>query len=187
MDPNFPFGCPTNVHPHIKDIQTKYQKLVGELLYLMMYTHPDIVLTIMHLAQHNVSVEPQHYTTTKHVLCYLTGTIHMHVHYGGADINQELHGFSNSDWVSCSEDQISITRYVWFLNGGPILHSAKKQTTHALSSTKAEYMALMAAIQDRLWLQSLFGCLSFPLSLSLHLFSNNAGAIALSKEAANYI
>lgn len=80
-----------------------------------------------------------------------------------------------------------MTGYVWFFNGGPISHSAKKQTTHVLSSTEAEYMALTAAIQDGLWLQSFFACAKISLTLPLQLFADNAGAIALSKEAANHI
>jgi hypothetical protein len=127
------------------------------------------------------------YTAAKHVLHYLAGTITMRTHYGGAGINPNLHRFSDSDWASCPEDRVSISGYVWFLNGGPVSHCAKKQTTQALSSTEAEYMALTAAIQDGIWLQSFFGCLSIPLSLPLQLFADNAGAIALSKEAANHV
>lgn len=186
MDPNFPFGRPTDLFPDVDDLQTEYRKLVGELLYLAMYTRPDIALTIMRLAQHNVSAEPKHYAAAKHVLRYLAGTSTLRAHYGGAGINPSLHGFSDSDWASCPEDRISISGYVWFYNGGPVSHSAKKQTTQALSSTEAEYMALTSAIQDGLWLQSFFGCLSIPLSLPLQLFADNAGAIALSKEAANH-
>jgi hypothetical protein len=48
-------------------------------------------------------------------------------------------------------------------------------------------MALTAAVQDSLWLKSLFEHLSIPLSLPLQLFADNAGAIALSKEATNHI
>ena len=45
--------------------------------------------------------------------------------------------------------------------------TAKKQTTHALSSTEAEYMALTAAIQDGLWLKSFFTCLQIPIAFPL--------------------
>jgi hypothetical protein len=48
-------------------------------------------------------------------------------------------------------------------------------------------MALTAAIQDRIWLQSFLGCLATPIPLPLHLFADNAGAIALLKDAANHI
>jgi hypothetical protein len=111
----------------------------------------------------------------------------MHIHYGGAGVNPTLHGFSDSDWASCPEDRVSVTGYVWFYNGRPISHSAKKQMTHALLSTEAEYMALTAAVQDGLWLISFFQCVTIPIMTPLQLFADNAGAIALLKEAANHI
>lgn len=187
MDPNFPFGRSTDVYPHVDELETEYRKLVGELLYLAMYTRPDIAFAVMRLTQHNASAKPCHYSAAKHILRYLSGTIHLKAHYGGSGINPALHGFSDSDWASCPEDRISISGYVWFFNGGPVSHSAKKQTTHALSSCEAEYMALTAAIQDGLWLQSFFACITIPLSLPLRLFADNADAIALSQEAANHI
>jgi hypothetical protein len=187
MDPTFPFRCPMDIFPHVEDLPTEYRKLVGELLYLAMYTCPDIVLTVMHLSQHNASPKSKHYAAAKHMLCYLAGMLTMCMHYGGAGINPNLHSFSDSDWASCPEDHVSITRYVWFLNGGPISHSAKKQTTQALLSTEAEYMALTMAVQDSLWLKSLFEHLSIPLNLPLQLFADNTSMIALSKEATNHI
>lgn len=186
MDPKFPFGRDTDIHPYVEDIASEYRKLVGELLYLALYTRPDIALAVMRLAQYNAAPESRHYTAAKHVLRFLAGTLNVRVHYGGANIRTELHGYSDSDWASCPEDRISISGYVWFFNGGPISHASKKQVTHALSSTEAEYMALTAAIQDGLWIQSLFTCLKVPLSLPLRLFADNAGAIALSQEAANH-
>lgn len=68
MDPNSPFGRPTDAYPHVDDLATEYRKLVGELLYLAMYTRPDIAHTVMRLAQHNASPEPRHYSAAKHVL-----------------------------------------------------------------------------------------------------------------------
>ena len=146
MDPNHPFGRNTDLHPSIE-----YCKLVGELLYLAMYTRPGIAVAVMKLTHYNSSPEARHYSTAKHVLRYLAGTINIRVHYGGAAGTADLHGFSDSDWASCPEDRISITGYVWFFNGGPVSHASKKQTTHALLSTEAEYMALTAAIQEGLW------------------------------------
>jgi hypothetical protein len=82
MDSNFPFGCPTDVHLHVNDLDTDYQKLVGKLLYLAMYTQPDIAHTVMRLAQNNSSPELCHYMAAKHVLRYLAGTINLRTHYG---------------------------------------------------------------------------------------------------------
>jgi hypothetical protein len=150
--------------------------------------YPDIALTIMRLVQYNVCAEPKHYAAAKHVLHYLAGTISMRTHYRGAGtISPNLHGFSDSDWASCPEDRISILGYIWFYNGRPVSHSAKKQMTQVLSSTEAEYMALTGVIQDGIWLQSFFNSLSLPLPLPMQLFADNAGAIALSKEATNHV
>jgi hypothetical protein len=70
MDPNFPFGHPTNVYPNVNDLEMKYWKLMGELLYLAMYIHPDIAFAVMWLAQHNASAKPCHYSATKPKLCH---------------------------------------------------------------------------------------------------------------------
>lgn len=91
MDPKFPLGWPTNVFPHIANLSTEYCKLIGELLYLAMYTRPDIALSIMRLSQYNASPKSKHYATAKHMLRYLAGTITMCTHYEGAGINPALH------------------------------------------------------------------------------------------------
>ena len=100
---------------------------LGELLYLAMYTRPNIALAVMRLAQHNSAPESRHYAAAKRVLRYLTGSIDLCVHYGtrSTDTTPTLHGYSDSNWATYPEDRVSITGYVWFFNGGPISHSAK--------------------------------------------------------------
>ncbi|KAJ8596251.1 hypothetical protein M405DRAFT_197535 [Rhizopogon salebrosus TDB-379] len=44
----------------------------------------------------------------------------------------------------------------------------------------------MTAIQEGLWLVSFFGCIKLLLALPFRLFADNAGTIALSKDAANH-
>jgi hypothetical protein len=186
MDPSFPFGRDTDTHPDISNLETEYRKLIGELLYLAMYTCPDIALAIMKLSQHNANPKSRHYTAAKWVLRYLAGTLSYRVHYGGTNTDTTVHGFSDTDWAMSPEDRISITGYVWYFYGGPISHASKKQTTQALSSVESEYMALTGAIQDRLWIKSFCECLKIPLTLPLNLYADNTGAIALSEEAANH-
>lgn len=70
--------------------------------------------------------------------------------------------------------------------GGLIAHVSKKQTTHALSSTEAEYMAITHALQEGIWLKSLFAALHVPLGLPITLYVDNTGAILLSKEPKNH-
>ena len=76
-----------------------------------------------------------------------------------------------------------MTGYCWFFHGGVVSHVSKKQTMQALSSTEAEYMAIAAAFQEGLWLRSFFELLDIPIPTPIHLYIDNAGTVALSKEA----
>ena len=60
---------------------------------------------------------------------------------------------------------------------------SKKQMTVALSSTKAEYMAVIHVIQECLWLKYLFTELSLPFQIPIKVFLDNTRAIALSTAA----
>jgi hypothetical protein len=71
MDHELPFGKPTDVHPVIPDITNAYQTLMGKLLFLAIYSRPDITYTVNRLAQHNANPEPKHFMAAKRVLCYL--------------------------------------------------------------------------------------------------------------------
>jgi hypothetical protein len=68
MDPHLLFGCEMDLYPQIENLTSEYRKLVGELLYLTMYTCPNIAVTVMKLAQYNSSPQPHHYAAPKHIL-----------------------------------------------------------------------------------------------------------------------
>ncbi len=57
--------------------------------------------------------------------------------------------------------------------------SSKKQPSVALSSTKGEYMAMMHASKEAIWIQQFLHNIHFPLSNPTTLLINNQGAIAL--------
>jgi hypothetical protein len=59
-------------------------------------------------------------------------------------------------------DHKSTSGYVFLTAGGAITWKSKKQTTIALSSTQAEYVALSKAGQEACWLRNLFQELGYP-------------------------
>lgn len=187
LDSHHPFGKPDDVHETIPNLPTLFRKLIGELLYLAICTRPDISYAVNSLAQHNSKPHPSHYAAAKRLLCYLSGTITLCLHYGGANVNDGLHAYCNADWASCPADRLSISGYVWFYAGGIIAHVSKKQTTHALSSTEAEYMAVTHVIQEGLWIKSLIISLHIHLPFPIMIYMDNTGAISLSTKACNHI
>jgi hypothetical protein len=153
LDANHPFGHPSDTHDPLPNLPSRYQKLIGELLYLSICMHPDISFAINSLAQHNANPSLNHYTAAKCLLCYLSGTINVCLHYGGDHVDEDLHAYCDADWASNHEHHLSISGYTWFYAGGIIAHMSKKQTTHALSSTEAEYMAVTHVFQEGIWLR----------------------------------
>ena len=172
VDPTYPFLSDDAAAklPDIPDLLSLYPKLIGELLYLSVCTRPDIAHAVQRLSQYLARPTPRLFAAAKRILRYLAGTVNYRLHYGGATRTSELHGFSDADWATCPEDRVSITGYCWFYHGGVISHVSKKQSTQALSSTEAEYMAITSALQEGLWLRTFFQLLSIPFPTPIHLY-----------------
>jgi hypothetical protein len=98
LDTNHPFGHPSDTHDPLPNLPSHYQKLIGELLYLSICTHPDISFTINSLAQHNANPSLNHYTAAKCLLCYLSGTINVCLHYGGDHMDEDLHAYLHGQY-----------------------------------------------------------------------------------------
>ena len=65
--------------------------------------------------------------------------------------------------------------------GGVVSWASKKQTSVALSSTEAEYVAACLATQEAVWLRSLLADLNFVQEEPTVVQEDNQGAIAMSK------
>lgn len=64
--------------------------------------------------------------------------------------------------------------------GGAIAWSSKKQSTVALSTAKAEYIATTHIVKQVLWHQSLFKELNLSILTTSTIFSDNQAAISIS-------
>ena len=71
--------------------------------------------------------------------------------------------------------------YLFSICGGIVSWTSKKQTTVALSSTEAEYIAASLATQKAMWLRSLLVDLKFVQGKPTIIFEDNQGAVTLSK------
>ena len=72
------------------------------------------------------------------------------------------------------DDRRSTTRYVFTLLGGPIFWRSTVQSLVAMSTTKAEYMAVAKATKEALWLKALVKELGLNQGVQLHCDSQSA-------------
>ena len=79
------------------------------------------------------------------------------------------------------ENRHSTTGNVFIMAGGPISWLSQKQSTVALSTTEAEYIALSSAAQEVVWLKQLFQDLQEDGKQPITVMEDNQGAIAMAK------
>lgn len=119
----------------------------------------------------------------KRVLRYIKGTFDMKLTYRRDD-EGELIGYCDADWANDPDERRSTTGYVFHLQGGATSWATRKQLTIALSSTETEFMSLVAAVQEAIWLKRSEGEIFLQAPKSIQLFCDNQGAIFLAKNNA---
>ncbi|KAH8418168.1 hypothetical protein KR222_004172 [Zaprionus bogoriensis] len=151
-------------------------------MYLAICTRPDILHSICKLAQMNICPSKEHECGVKHILRYLASTKDLKIHY--KKCGQPIEGYTDADWGGNVIDRKSFTGYIFFLAGAAFSWESRKQTTVALSSTEAEYMALSAAGKEAVYLRRLIneiGC--FPHDQPLRVYGDNLSSQQLAKNS----
>ena len=164
-----------------------YARIVGSVLYSSMYTRPEITYAVQSLSRNMNATTSEHWQAAKRLLRYLQGTKHLGIKFGG-DKSQDLKlvGYSDADWANDKDTRRSTTGYAFLLNGAVISWCSKLQTTVALSSTEAEYMALCAAAQEAVHLRRLLSDLGFEQKGPTIIYEDNQSCIALAKNPVHH-
>jgi len=134
---------------------------------------------VHYLSQHSIAPGELHLNAMKRIYSYLIGTQDLRLVFHGDQLNCNLVGFSDSDWASDLNSRRLVSGYAFILCGAMIAWSAKKQQTIALSSTKAEYMAMTHSGNEVVFLNHLFGDLAIPISNLIPLLVDNQSVITL--------
>eukprot|EP00798_Chlamydomonas_sp_ICE-L_P023056 gene23056-biopygen31666 len=110
---------------------------------------------LLKLARHSSKPVAEHTAAATGILRYLAGT----PNHGILDTSSRapsMTGFTDSDHATCQLTRKSTTGYVFLNQGGAIQWQSKlQQSSTALSSTEAEYVAASQAAQEALWLLKL--------------------------------
>jgi hypothetical protein len=163
------------------DRSNSYARLIGELQFIANATRPDIAHAISKLSSYTANPTMQHVSTLKRVLRYLSGTRTHGITYSDIlDHPNYFLGYADAAFANADEKK-STTGYVFKMAGGAITWFSKKQSITALSSTKAEYIALSEAAREARWLRSLFFELGFAQSMPTIIRGDNEGSIAMTK------
>lgn len=166
--------------PKMLDVK-KYREAVGTLIYLTTCTRPDLCFVVSKLSQHFADPTDEHWVTVKHVLRYLRGTADKQLCFRKSNEDLGLRAYSDADWAGDASDRRSTSGYCVSLGKDSSLVSwkAKKQPTIALSTCKAEYIALALTIQECIYLEQLLRGLGTCEYKKTIVYEDNQGTIAL--------
>lgn len=151
-----------------------YRQAIGSLLFLSIITRPDIGFAVSLLSRYCENPGKAHWGAVKRIFRYLKGTMRYNLTYGATE--NGLTGYCDADWASDMDQRKSTTGYVYTMFGGAVSWNCKRQPTIALSSTEAEYMSMVSAIQECKWLKQFLEEI-FEIKESVTIYCDNKGAL----------
>jgi hypothetical protein len=190
-----------------KKMQLTYRSGVGELIWAMTTTRPDLAYTSVKLSQANSAPDEHHYHGVKHALKYLYSTRDDGIYFWRTGARNEfkegplpqinsnkqdllladrpehdaniVHAYADSDWATCVKTRRSFGGAVIRLAGGTIAYKCKFQPTVAGSSTEAEFMAAYDTGKMILFVRSVIWDLGIPQEAASVVYEDNDACTAM--------
>ncbi|GKG28088.1 hypothetical protein Tco_0406415, partial [Tanacetum coccineum] len=104
-------------------------------------------------ARYQARPTEKHLNAVKRIFRYLKGTVHRGLWYL-KDSSFELTSFADADHGGCQDTHRSTSGSIQLLRDRLVNWSSKRQKSAAISSTKAEYIALSDCCAQVLWMRS---------------------------------
>jgi transposase InsO family protein len=187
MDESNPASVPLSQGTQLKKatiddrlaIPSEYQSIVGSQMYAMLATRPDLAQSIQQISQHNQKPTTTHLKAARQGLRYLKGTMDQGITYDGKQ-GLKIKAWCDANW-GAEEGRESVSGFVFTIAGGAISWSSKKQSSVALSSTESEYMAILHALKEQIWIRRLLTELGYDVSDQNTIYTDSQSAIALAQ------
>ncbi|KAH9688521.1 hypothetical protein KPL70_015149 [Citrus sinensis] len=129
-------------------LQVLYSNAVGSLMYAMVCTSPDISHAVSIVSRYMHNPGKGHWQAMKWILRYIQKTMDVGLLFERDDtLGQSVIRYVDSDYAGDFDKRRSTTGYVFTFAGGPFSWKSTLQSTVALSTTQAEYMAITEAIK----------------------------------------
>ncbi|MCO5605894.1 hypothetical protein L7F22_060080 [Adiantum nelumboides] len=137
----------------VLDDATMYRRIVGSFIY-MTILRLDLSYAVGLVSEFMQLPRKPHLDAVRRILRYVRATLDYALFYD-ASTQVQVHGYTDSDWVGSISDRRSTSGYMFSFGSAVVTRSSKKQSTIALSSTKAEYRGAVVAAGEVAWLEML--------------------------------
>ena len=150
-------------------------------MYAMVCTRPDISQAVSIVSRYMHNPGKGHWQAVKWILRYIQKTVDVGLLFKQDNtLGKGVIGYVDSDYAGDLDKRRSTTGYVFTLAGGPISWKSTLQSTVALSTTEAEYMAVTEAVKEAIWLQGMAKTLGL-VQEHINVYCDSQSAIHLAK------
>ncbi|GJV19470.1 retrovirus-related pol polyprotein from transposon TNT 1-94 [Tanacetum coccineum] len=156
---------------------SNYHGMIGTLLYLIA-SKPDLQFAICMCARYQARPTEKHLHAVKRIFRYLQGTVNQGLWYS-KDSSIALTAFADADHAGCQDTRHCTSSSMQFLGDRLVSWSSKRQKSDAISSTKAEYIAMSGCCAQILWMRSQLTDYGLGFN-KIPMYCDNKSAIALS-------
>ena len=183
-----------------------YRQAIGELIYAMVTCRPDISFPLIKLSQYSTFPSEEHFKAVKNIYLYLQATKEEGIYYWrenqrtDRDIGHlpkcphqnnytpttreqqlptDLRATVDSDYANDIQHRKSVTGINIKIAGGSIYYKTKFQSTVALSSTEAEFIAACEAAKVILYVRSILDDMGVHQNSATTLYEDNQGALLM--------
>ncbi len=127
-------------------------------MYGMVCSRPDLAYAVSIVSRFMANPGQAHWEALKWVLRYLNGSLKGGLKYTRATQGEDaLEGYVDADYAGNVDTRKSLSGFVFTLFGTAISWKANQQSVVALSTTQAEYIALVEGVKEAIWLKGMIG------------------------------
>src|SRR5277367_6413321 len=163
----------------------QYRSILGSVMWGQLATRPDLSFSVSLLARFQANPGIDHWNALMHVVGYIKNTLDYGITYS-RDVELSPHAFVDADYGGCKDTRRSTSGYVFLMAGGPVTWSSKRQTTVAISTVEAEYVAMSRCAQQMVWMHNWLSEVGVEYSVPGLISGDSRGAIALTKNTKDH-
>ena len=167
------------------DQQKIYRSGVGMLLYLVKHSRPDIANVTRELSKTMDRASMAGMKELKRVIKYALDTknygLKLEPKMSEEGPKWDMMMYCDSDYAGDKDTRLSVTGYVLYMCGAPVIWRSKSQRSVTLSSSEAEYVAMSEAVKEIRFIYQLLKSMDIEVELPIKVRIDNIGAIFMAE------
>eukprot|EP00253_Pinus_taeda_P031237 PITA_31237 len=141
---------------------------------------PNLTSTAGIVGRFQANPKETHLQVVKRIFKYLQGTQNYGLWYP-RDIDLTVHAYTDADWARSMDDRNNTSGGAFFMGSRLVSWFRKKQSSIALPTAEAEYVAVASCCTQLLWMMQTLQDFQITCTLPISILCDNISAINISK------